>query len=102
MTRIKTPDEFHVMDIIEAKYKVSLFARTIDGTHLLSQYSPFLINVSWPEETTRPAFYDMTVAKNERTIPVFSGRKMTLDEVLRVFGRYCKVKSVEEQQLRLF
>ena len=97
-----SPDEFEVMDIIQAKYKVSLFARTIYGTHLLSQYSPFFIEIQWNEEVYDDHCYSVRIAKNERTIPVFSQNKMELREVLTVLGRYLKPKPVEEQQLRLF
>lgn len=100
--RIRTPDEFHVMDVIQSRYKIALYGRTIYGTHLLTQYSPIFINIEWPETAKQTECFRISVAKNERTKPVFAGGFMSLDDVMTVVGRYCKAKSVSEQQLRLF
>jgi len=100
--RVRTPDEFHVMDILTARYKVSLFARTISEVHLLTQYSPLFIEIRWPEESRKPNCYTMTVARNERTKAVYAARDITLEEVSTVLGRYCTAKRTEEMQLRLF
>jgi hypothetical protein len=100
--RVRTPDEFHVMDILTSRYKVSLFARTISEVHLLTQYSPLFIEISWPEESRKLNCYTMRVARNERTKAVYAARDITLEEVSTVLGRYCKAKSAEEMQMRLF
>lgn len=99
---VRTPDEFHVMDILQARYKVAFFARTISEVHLLTQYSPLFIEIRWPEESRKPNCYTMTVARNERTKAVYAARDITLEEVSTVLGRYCTAKRAEEMQLRLF
>ena len=103
-TWYNTPSLDEVKKALEETYKLTLYARTINGTHMLTQWTPMYIEVRWNERTyeTNTDVYDVTVANNEHSKPIYGTGYhglATLDEVIRQLSPFCKRRTVEQARL---
>lgn len=99
-----TPTLEEVKAQIENTYKLKMHARTIDGTHMLTQYSPLYVDISWSARTYNGNndLYHVTVAKNDHSIPIYgTGYRglRSVDEVIRQLSPFCKRRTFEQPNL---
>ena len=101
---VQTPDTDHIRNILEMKYYCHFFADHIEGQRILTQYGPVFIRIVWKEYDSAPDRYYLTVAEGEKSKPAFQNAVLpiSLEEVLRIVGRYCKRQPPEARQMKLF
>lgn len=100
-----TPEAGHVRDILETKLYCQFFLAQIPGDkRVLTQYGPTFIRIVWPEKSRTPACYLIEVREKENGPPVLQNKlhPISLEEVIRIVGRYCKKRPIEDRQIKLF
>lgn len=93
---------------LEGRYDINLYARTINGTHRLTQWTPIYIDVSWNDMCPIGSEgYWLSIAKNDHTkhhmyqTPwIETGKKDTLEKVIAEIGVWCK--KAKPKQIALF
>lgn len=84
--------------ILEREFEVSLYARTIDGTHILTDFGKPYLDIRWSDNSNG---YYVFCAPDERSLPtlMYSGwQRWSLDKLKNEMSVYFKRK----QQLSLF
>lgn len=98
------PSLEEVKQQIESTYKLTLYARTIDGVHILTQWSPLLIELRW-SASQRKGFeqWHLDVYPNEHSKPLYTSGftgLASLDDVIITLSAFCKRR--QSEQLSMF
>ena len=93
---------------LEGRYDINLYAMTINGTHIVTQWTPIFIEVRWNSEVPEgKEGYWLSIAKNDHTKKhmyqtpwISTGKKDTLEKVIAEIGVWCK--KAKPKQIALF
>ena len=103
MKMVKMPELEEIKTMIENRYKVKLFGRTVNGDNVLTQWSPMYIEIRWHETTAEGhETYWLTIAQNDHSKPIYATGYMVRESIDSVIGRlegFCKKRTFKQESL---